>query len=207
MAKENGGRKVNGSPLAPADMALGRDLSFAVTTRSSATFAARLRGAGRRGAYQTEVFLRAAQNVQHLRTPPPPRRFGCARSWRRCGRTSCVAAGRRSARRGWFRSRAEKEAATRRSERLPAFGSGRGRDPLEEAAQLEYLSRVRSCLRELPALMRRCLVMFALQERRYQEIADLLQVSIARVKSDIYQARRHLLTCVGRKAAAREERG
>ena len=72
-------------------------------------------------------------------------------------------------------------------------------DPEREAIGVERLAAVRGCLGELPAGMRRCLMLYAVQERRYREIADLLHLSIETVKSHIHQARRQLRLCVGRR--------
>jgi RNA polymerase sigma-70 factor (ECF subfamily) len=74
-------------------------------------------------------------------------------------------------------------------------------DPLEEVLADERLGAVKKCLEALPPRMRRCLVLHVFQERKYQEIADLLELSIQSVKSHIHQARQRLGECVDRRLA------
>jgi RNA polymerase sigma factor (sigma-70 family) len=73
--------------------------------------------------------------------------------------------------------------------------------PLDDALASERLGAVRKCLEGLPPRMRRCLVLHVFQERKYQEIADLLELSIESVKSHIHQARKRLGECVARRLA------
>jgi RNA polymerase sigma-70 factor (ECF subfamily) len=73
--------------------------------------------------------------------------------------------------------------------------------PLDEALASEQLVAVRRCLDALPPRMRRCLVLHVFQGHKYQEIADLLHLSIQSVKSHIHQARQHLDECVARRLA------
>jgi RNA polymerase sigma-70 factor (ECF subfamily) len=67
---------------------------------------------------------------------------------------------------------------------------------LDRVLASERLAAVERCLDAMPPGMRRCLVLHVFQDRKYQEIADLLQLSIQSVKSHIHQARRHLCECV-----------
>jgi len=73
--------------------------------------------------------------------------------------------------------------------------------PLDEVLASERAIAVKRCLEALPPRMRRCLVLHVFQDRKYQEIADLLQLSIQSVKSHIHQARQHLEACVARRLA------
>lgn len=74
-------------------------------------------------------------------------------------------------------------------------------NPLEELLTAERLGAMETCLDALPPRMRRCLVLHVYQERRYQEIADLLEISIQSVKSHIHQAKEKLQECVARRLA------
>jgi RNA polymerase sigma-70 factor (ECF subfamily) len=72
---------------------------------------------------------------------------------------------------------------------------------LDEALADEKLEAVKRCLEELGPKARRCLALFVGQERKYQEIADLMKLSLQTVKSHISQARRRLEECVARRLA------
>jgi RNA polymerase sigma-70 factor (ECF subfamily) len=85
------------------------------------------------------------------------------------------------------------EAALRSSPRTP--------NPLENALSKEAIETVDGCIEQLAPRMRQCLVAYAYQERKYQEIAELLSISIESVKAHIHQARRQLRECMSRKLA------
>lgn len=72
---------------------------------------------------------------------------------------------------------------------------------LDETLAAERLAAAEKCVESLPPRMRRCLVLHVYQDRKYQEIADLLKLSIQSVKSHIHQARQHVAGCVARKLA------
>ena len=74
-------------------------------------------------------------------------------------------------------------------------------NPLEEALEAERLGAMAKCLEALPPRMRQCLVLHVYQERKYQDIADLLKISIQAVKSHIHQAKQKLGECVARRLA------
>ena len=76
--------------------------------------------------------------------------------------------------------------------------------PLEQALAAEELDAANACFDQLPPGMRRCLALHVHQERKYQEIADLLDLSIQSVKSHIHEARRRLKECVDHKLAGGE---
>lgn len=75
---------------------------------------------------------------------------------------------------------------------------------LDQALVAERLRVTGKCIDGLAPRMRRFLVLHVFQERKYQEIADLLHISIQSVKSHIYQARQHLAECVDRHLAGGE---
>jgi RNA polymerase sigma-70 factor (ECF subfamily) len=72
---------------------------------------------------------------------------------------------------------------------------------LDAAISAEKLEAANRCLDELPPRMRTCLLMHVGEDRRYQEVADLLRISIQSVKSHIHQARHRLQECLERKFA------
>ena len=57
-------------------------------------------------------------------------------------------------------------------------------------------ARLERGLRRLPAHQRAPLVLFHFEERSYQEIAALLGVSLAKVKTDMHRGREALKTLV-----------
>jgi len=68
-------------------------------------------------------------------------------------------------------------------------------DPAVAGAALDEVDRRRQleeALRRLPAHQRIPLVLFHFDEQSYQQIADTLGVSLAKVKADIYRAREKL---------------
>jgi RNA polymerase sigma-70 factor (ECF subfamily) len=73
------------------------------------------------------------------------------------------------------------------------------RTPLDDTLISERLRAVASCIVQLPPRMRQCLLFYAHQERKYQEIADLLHISIESVKAHIHQARHRIRECMARK--------
>jgi RNA polymerase sigma-70 factor, ECF subfamily len=64
--------------------------------------------------------------------------------------------------------------------------------PLQGVLAEERLKLLREALEELPPQMRRCVLLRVDRELKYREIADLLQLSIETVKSQIHQARERL---------------
>ncbi|HBL30948.1 MAG TPA: hypothetical protein DD490_29290 [Acidobacteria bacterium] len=79
---------------------------------------------------------------------------------------------------------------------LASLAGQRVPSALERVLASERLAAVDRCLDAIPAGMRSCLVLHVLQNRKYEEIANLLRLSTQRVKSQIHQARRHLYECV-----------
>jgi RNA polymerase sigma-70 factor (ECF subfamily) len=64
--------------------------------------------------------------------------------------------------------------------------------PLEDLLVREQALLIRRALNELPAQMRRCILMRIDQEMKYREIAAVMQLSVETVKSQISQARKRL---------------
>jgi len=86
--------------------------------------------------------------------------------------------------------------ADREAIELAGLATQRVPSALDRVLASEHLAAVERCLDAMPPGMRRCLVLHVYQDHKYQEIADLLQLSIQSVKSHIHQARRHLCECV-----------
>ncbi len=78
-----------------------------------------------------------------------------------------------------------------------------GRPAIHEGEQLESIlvqerfDLVSRALEDLPPKMRRCILMYVNQERKYREIADLMNLSINTVKSHIHEARSRLRRTLG----------
>ena len=70
-------------------------------------------------------------------------------------------------------------------------------DQLKKVLTTEKLELVRKCMQTLPPQMRRCIMLYSLQGRKYREIAELLQLSINTVKAQINEARSRLKACLG----------
>lgn len=65
--------------------------------------------------------------------------------------------------------------------------------PLEVALFKERRRLLREALDELPPQMRRCILLRIDQNRKYREIADLLQLSINTVKSHLHEGKKRLM--------------
>jgi len=79
-------------------------------------------------------------------------------------------------------------------------------NPQQAAIQREQIQRLRNALQELPTQMRRCCVFRYEKNFKYQEIADLMGISIDTVKAHLHQARKHLTARLGG-VAKPDERG
>lgn len=150
-----------------------------------------------------EVFLRVLQNIGTLR------REAAADAWLRRVVVNVwknEIRRRRTQKRGAVEVslEAERDAGNEAVEEAVAMGSLPPPNPLEEALEAEERDAVRTCLAALAPRMRRCLELHTYQERPYQEIAILLQVSTETVKSHIHQARQNVRRCLERKALARD---
>lgn len=71
-------------------------------------------------------------------------------------------------------------------------GAGRVGTPLSEVLADEAAGQLESALEELPSRMRRCVQLRLFQDLKYREIAQLMQLSIETVKSQLHQARHRL---------------
>jgi RNA polymerase sigma-70 factor (ECF subfamily) len=67
-----------------------------------------------------------------------------------------------------------------------------GPSPAVQLADAERQARLEHAVRHLPDHQRVPLVLFHFEQRSYQEIADLLRISLAKVKSDIFRGREAL---------------
>jgi RNA polymerase sigma-70 factor (ECF subfamily) len=72
---------------------------------------------------------------------------------------------------------------------------------LEGVTGAQRQALVEAALRQLPAHQRVPLVLYHFEELSYQQIAERTQVSVAKVKTDIFRARAALLRSLGAQAA------
>lgn len=70
-------------------------------------------------------------------------------------------------------------------------------NPLEGVLDRERRARLRAAIADLPPRMRQVVKLRIDQERKYQEIAAVLQVSVDTVKTQLHQARRRLREALG----------
>jgi RNA polymerase sigma-70 factor (ECF subfamily) len=71
---------------------------------------------------------------------------------------------------------------------------GSGMSPLSALEERDEHARLEQALRSLPDHQRVPLVLFHFEDRSYQDIADLLGVSLAKIKSDLHRGRETLRT-------------
>jgi RNA polymerase sigma-70 factor (ECF subfamily) len=64
--------------------------------------------------------------------------------------------------------------------------------PIEAMLETEKLDKLRGALKELPEQMRHCVQLRVLKDLAYQEIADLMGISINTVKAHLFKARESL---------------
>lgn len=68
---------------------------------------------------------------------------------------------------------------------------------LRELLTEEYLGLTQKALDGLPSKMQRCILLYVHQDRKYHEIAALMNLSINTVKAHIHQARKRLKQALG----------
>jgi RNA polymerase sigma-70 factor (ECF subfamily) len=71
--------------------------------------------------------------------------------------------------------------------------SHRGEDPEAQAVRKEREKRIRAAVQELPDTLRMPLILHQFQQMQYEEIAQVLGISLASVKVRIHRARQALL--------------
>jgi RNA polymerase sigma-70 factor, ECF subfamily len=89
-----------------------------------------------------------------------------------------------------FDATAEGELTAARPESIVTGTDERG--PLCEVLSGERLKLLREAMDDLPAQMRRCVLLRVEGDFKYREIADLMQVSVDTVKTHLFQARQQL---------------
>jgi RNA polymerase sigma-70 factor (ECF subfamily) len=133
-----------------------------------------------------EVFVRAYQNFESLRTS------GSAGGWLKTVATNLAINHHNRYRRRWrFFSELRRVDAESDDEELEWQGPD---DLLQELSDEERRERVDAALKRLPDAQRIPLVLFHFEELPYQDIADRLNVSLAKVKTDIRRGRATLAT-------------
>lgn len=65
-------------------------------------------------------------------------------------------------------------------------------DPLQGTIVSERQQKILDAINSLPPRMRRCLMLRVAQDKKYREIADVMQISIQTVRSQLAQGRDHL---------------
>jgi RNA polymerase sigma factor (sigma-70 family) len=100
------------------------------------------------------------------------------------------------------RRKAEKRDGIEQSLDAPASGDERSPSPMENlfspvasplaVAEESQQLALRAALDELPPQMRRCCILRYRKGLKYQEIADLMQISIETVKAHLFQGRKRL---------------
>jgi RNA polymerase sigma-70 factor, ECF subfamily len=68
---------------------------------------------------------------------------------------------------------------------------------LEEVVDREQVKALRAALQELPPQMRQCCILRYLKGLKYQEIAEVMQISIETVKAHLFQGRKRLASMLG----------
>lgn len=79
----------------------------------------------------------------------------------------------------------------------PWVPAAREPSPLEDTLTHERERLLHQAIQELPAQMRRCVMLRVVDELKYREIAATLHISIETVKAHLFQARQRLKTDLG----------
>jgi len=69
---------------------------------------------------------------------------------------------------------------------------GTHKNPLDSLIHKENLERLKHAIQDLPPRMRQCLVLRLGQSLKYREIAEMLEISVDTVKSQLSQGRQRL---------------
>lgn len=69
--------------------------------------------------------------------------------------------------------------------------------PLGKILKREEAEQLRQALKELPPQMRRCVELRLYQDKKYREIAEILDISIDTVKAHLHQAKHQLKSKLG----------
>ncbi len=80
----------------------------------------------------------------------------------------------------------------RLTEQIPASAQFRGAGPDREASRREFRAAVKRALAQLPERRRMAVVLFDVEGYSHQEIAEILNVPVGTVRSDVFHARRAL---------------
>ena len=131
------------------------------------------------------VFLRAFERFDSLRVSP------AAGGWLKRVATNLCLNHLTRFRNRWrlFSQRRPREGRAERTYEESLVSPGSQAEDLERA---EQHARLEKGIRRLPAHQRVPLVLFHFEQRSYREIAALLDVSLAKVKTDIHRGRKAL---------------
>ncbi len=78
----------------------------------------------------------------------------------------------------------------------PGFLKDEGESPEQQMEQEEMLGAIQKCLMGLPEAQRSAVVLYDVEGHDYNEIADILKISLGTVKSRLNRGRRKLQDCL-----------
>jgi RNA polymerase sigma-70 factor (ECF subfamily) len=146
--------------------------------------AARLSGNDRQAEdIAQEVFLRAYEHFAQLRTSPS------AGGWLKTVATNLTLNHLSRYRKRWRLFSELRSTAADEDSSAPEFGASEPDEPLVNLGAEERRAVVDAALRELPAHQRLALVLYHFEEHSYDEIAEKLGASLAKIKTDIRRGR------------------
>jgi RNA polymerase sigma-70 factor, ECF subfamily len=144
-----------------------------------------------------EVFIRAYEQFSHLRTSPT------AGGWLKTV-TINLALNHLNRHRKRWRLFSEMRAGTTEESSAPEIDWEIPDTLLADFSAEQRRALVDAALQQLADHQRLVLVLYHFEELSYQDIADKLQFSLTKVKTDIYRARAALLPILQRGGAARD---
>jgi RNA polymerase sigma-70 factor (ECF subfamily) len=134
-----------------------------------------------------ETFVRAYENFSHLRRSPK------AGGWLKTV-TINLALNHLSRHRKRWRLSSELKGSSNDDDAAPEFDAEIPDTLLMDVNDAQRQRLIDAALKRLPEKQRVVLVLYHFEELSYQEIAEKLQFSLAKVKTDILRARAALLT-------------
>ena len=70
-------------------------------------------------------------------------------------------------------------------------------DPARRLSEVERLDRLRAAIERLPPQQRLAIVLRGLEQRRFEEVADIMDLSVSAVRTHVHLARQRLLAELG----------
>jgi RNA polymerase sigma-70 factor, ECF subfamily len=134
-----------------------------------------------------EVFLRAYEHFAQLRTSPS------AGGWLKTVTTNLTLNHLSRYRKRWRLFSELRPAAADEDSSAPEFGASQPDELLGNLDVEERRVLIDAALRKLPAHQRLALVLYHFEEHSYEEIAEKLGASLAKIKTDIRRGRAALI--------------